>query len=68
MAFVVAVVFFSAHGLLVTLANIIAEGARKVVLLFRLVQCHTFVIGYKDGSLMRFDNQGVLWLCRSQER
>ena len=33
MAFVVAVVFFSAHGLLVTLANIIAEGARKVVLL-----------------------------------
>lgn len=33
MTFAVAVVFFSAHGLLVTLANIIAEGARKVVLL-----------------------------------
>ncbi len=30
MVFNVAVVYYSSHGLLVTLANVIAEGARKV--------------------------------------
>ena len=48
MPYKVAVVYFSRHGLLVTLANIIAAGARKVC----IVRCRHVAAGTTSGSAL----------------